>query len=251
MIALPASFLTRPIAHRGYHNTDDGRVENSPAAIRAAIKAGYGIEIDVQRSSDDIAMVFHDYDMARLTGQAGPIQLVPSDQLQHTPLVGGRDKVPTLDQVLQIVAGSVPLLIEIKDQDGAMGPDVGALEQAVARSLQQYKGDVAVMSFNPHAIAAFRQYDKTHAVGLVTDPFTQTDWPTIPASRRAELALMHDLDRLGCSFISHNRADLHSPAVARAQASGRNILCWTVRNREQETQARQIADNITFEGYAA
>lgn len=251
MIRLSDRFLERPITHRGLHDAAQGRIENSPSAIQAAIDAGYGIEIDVQRSADDVAMVFHDYSLQRLTGNIGVVQATQSAELGTTKLVGSTDTVPTLRMVLDMIDGQVPLLIEIKDQDGAMGRNVGVLERAVALDLKDYSGDVAVMSFNPHAIAAFRDHNQSVPVGLVTDPFAAVDWPTIPSDRRAELARIGDLDRLECSFISHNQADLPSDTVAQVKASGRNILCWTVRSQAMEAQARQVADNITFEGYLA
>ena len=127
---LPAAFLERPIAHRALHGP--GRPENSRAAIRAAVAAGYGIEIDVQPSADGVAMVFHDADLDRLTGTAGPIRGRTAADLARLPLHGGDEGIPTLAEVLALVAGRVPLLVEIKDQDGALGPGVGALEAATA-----------------------------------------------------------------------------------------------------------------------
>ena len=145
---LPPGFLDRPFAHRGLHG--GAAVENSLSAVRAAVAAGYGIEIDIQPSADGVPMVFHDYDMGRLTGRPGPLRGLSARQLGETPLTGGAgDTVPTLAQVLEAVAGAVPLLIEIKDQDGALGPGVGPLEDAVCGALAGYDGPVALMSFQP------------------------------------------------------------------------------------------------------
>src|SRR5690606_17300252 len=121
------------------HDRAAGRPENSPAAIAAAIDAGYAIEIDIQPSADGVPMVFHDYDLRRLTGQPGRIRGKTAAELARIPLLdAGGGGIPTLAEVLRLVAGRVPLLIEIKDQDGAMGPDVGPLENAVARDLAGY-----------------------------------------------------------------------------------------------------------------
>ena len=168
MNRLPASFLTRPIAHRGFHDVAAGVPENSIAAFEAAIEAGYGIELDVQRSLDDAAMVFHDYNLDRLTAEAGPIADRTTEALRAIPLIGGTGTVPTLIQVLDYVAGRVPLLIEIKDQDGGLGPDIGPLEYAVAEALRNYTGDAAVMSFNPHSIAKMADFLPDMPRGLVT-----------------------------------------------------------------------------------
>lgn len=251
MTNLPASFLRRPLAHRALHDTSKGRAENSPAAIQAAIDAGYGIEIDVQLSNDGFAMVFHDYHLDRLTGDKGAVAQRTARDLGQVVLTGGSDTIPTLASVLDQVAGQVPLVIEIKDQDGQMGPNVGALEGAVADTLKGYEGDVAVMSFNPNSIAAISHLLPGIPLGLVTDRYTPSDWPLLPADVCSHLRDIPDFDRVGASFISHNQAQLDDAAVARLKSKGVPILCWTVKSAEAEAQARKVADNITFEGYLA
>ena len=153
-MTLPASYFARPITHRALHDRKAGRVENSIASIQAAIAAGYGIEIDVQLTSDGHAMVFHDDLLDRLTGETGPVRNRTRAELEAIQLSGDDGTIPAFATVLGLVAGQVPLLIEIKDQDGAMGPNVGPLEEATCKALADYKGDVALMSFNPHAVAA-------------------------------------------------------------------------------------------------
>lgn len=250
-IALPAEFLARPIAHRAYHDRKAGRPENSPSAVRAAVAAGYGIEIDLQPSADGVPMVFHDYDLRRLTGVAGRVRGLSAAELGATRLLDGEDGIPTLAEVLEIVAGRVPLLIELKDQDGAMGPGVGPLEEATAAVLRGYAGPVAVMSFNPHAVAAFHAAAPEVAVGLTTSAYRAEDWPLLPAARRDALRGIADYGRVGASFISHEASDLAAPRVAELKAQGAAILCWTIRSAEAEAEARKVAQNVTFEGYPA
>ena len=250
-MALPAAFLHRPIAHRAYHNRAEGRPENSRAAVRAAVAAGYGIEIDLQPSADGVPMVFHDYDLRRLTGMSGRLRGLTAAALGATPLLGGTEGIPTLAEVLEIVAGKVPLLVEIKDQDGAMGADVGPLEAATAQVLAGYAGPVAVMSFNPHAVAAFHAALPQVPVGLTTSAYLAADWPLLPAVVREHLRAIPDYDRVGASFVSHEAADLAAPRLAALRAQGAAVLCWTIRSPEAEAEARKRAQNITFEGYAA
>lgn len=249
MKGLPNSFLTRPLAHRGLHDVKDGRAENSPAAIQAAIPVGYGIEIDVQLSLDGKAMVFHDYHLGRLTSETGAVAQISSDILIQIKLTNCVDNIPTLAQILTQVHGQVPLLIEIKDQDGAMGRNVGALERAVANDLKNYQGDVAVMSFNPNAIASFSSLSPKTPVGLVTDRFLPNDWPTLPAATCLHLHGIPDFDRVNASFISHNHSQLDDLAVLQLKTREIPLLCWTVTSKTQESLARKQADNITFEGY--
>ena len=244
---LPKGFLDRPFAHRGLH--DAARPENSAAAIKAAADAGYGIEMDLQISSDGRAMVFHDDTLDRMTARSGPVRSVTAKALSETPLLATSETIPTFARILGLVAGRVPLLVEIKDQDGALGPDVGRLEAAVAADLKGYDGPVAVMSFNPHSVAALREAAPETPRGLTTEAFAAKDWPDVPKARLAELAEIPDFDRVGAAFISHDARDLQAAPVTRLRARGVPVLCWTIRSPEAAEKALEIADAITFERY--
>lgn len=248
---LPAAFLGAPLAHRGFHDIAAGRPENSRASIQAAIDAGYGIEIDVQLSSDDQAMVFHDYHLGRLTTDQGAVRLRSAAELATVPLRHGNEGIPSLAEVLEIVRGQVALLVEIKDQDGQMGPNVGPLEAQVARHLAGYDGPVAVMSFNPHSIRAMAELAPELPRGLVTSAYEHDDWKTLKPATCDRLRGIPDFDEIGASFISHEAKDLAAPRVAELKRQGARILCWTIRSPQAEAEARKIAENITFEKYAA
>ncbi|MGQ0567045.1 MAG: glycerophosphodiester phosphodiesterase family protein [Gemmobacter sp.] len=246
---LPPAFLRAPLAHRGYHGP--GRPENSRAAFRAAIAAGYGIELDVQVSRDGQAMVFHDERLSRLTGAEGAVADRDAADLGRITLLGGDEGIPTLPEVLALVAGRVPLLIEIKDRHGTLASTDGVLEAAVVRALQGYAGPVAVMSFNPAAIAEIARIAPQLPRGLTTDPFDPADWSPLPPATCGRLRAIPDYDAVGASFLSHYAADLASARVGELRAQGAGLLCWTIRSPEAEAQARRLADNVTFEGYAA
>lgn len=248
MIALPPEFLSLPLSHRGLHDAAEGRPENSRAAFMAAIAAGYGIELDVQVSADGVAMVFHDYTLDRLTHETGAVRLHTAAGLREISLRHGNETIPDLPEILALVDGRVPVLIEIKDQDGEMGPDVGPLETAVAHALEHYGGPVAVMSFNPHAVERLQMLRGHTPRGLVTSAFTAEDWD-LPVAVRNRLRDIPDYQRLEASFISHEAEDLGRRRVAELKKDGADILCWTIRSPEAEKKARKVADNITFEGY--
>ena len=250
-MSLPNAFLDRPIAHRGLHDVKAGRAENSTKAFAAAIDANYGIELDVQLSSDGHAIVFHDYELSRLTAQSGPVSQHTAEQLTQIALSHDGDNIPTLAQVLTQVDGRVPLLIEIKDQDGAMGPNVGALEKATAHALANYDGPVAVMSFNPNSVAAMADLLPNTPRGIVTSAYSADDWPTIPKPVRAQLRDIPDFDRTDSTFISHEAADLDRARLNELKAAGATILCWTIKSAAQEAKARRVVHNITFEQYLA
>ncbi|MDA7428292.1 glycerophosphodiester phosphodiesterase family protein [Primorskyibacter aestuariivivens] len=246
---LPPAFLERPIAHRALHDLERGRPENALSSVRAAIENGYGIEIDLQRSRDGLAMVFHDYDLRRLTRARGPIALRDSAELRTLALTGSTEGIPTLTDLLTLVAGRVPLLIELKDQDGTLGPNVGALERATAEALSGYTGPVAVMSFNPHSVSLMGTLAPDIPRGLTTCDFPKDDWLLIPDATRRRLRDIPDFASTGASFISHHARNLHSDAVTRIKQDGHPVLCWTIRSPEEEAEALRVADNITFEGY--
>ena len=248
-MTLPNNFFSQAFAHRGLHNA--ATTENSMAAFNAGIDAGYGIELDIQPSLDGIPMVFHDYSLERLTRNSGPIAQKLASDLDDIKLSGSGGSIPTLATVLKMVAGRVPLLIEIKDQDGALGFNVGPLEKAVCAVLDGYKGDVALMSFNPHSVAACQTYAPEIPRGITTCPYPAKDWPTVPEPVRVAQAAIPDFDRVGACFISHQQDDLTSPHVTDLKLRGVPVFCWTIRSVEMETHARKIADNITFEGYRA
>lgn len=251
MTKLPLSFLTTPIAHRALHDAKNRRPENSMSAIAQAIAHGYGIELDLQLSKDGRAMVFHDHTLDRVTTDTGPINAHTSEALAKVTLKNSDDTIPTLAAVLKTVEGRVPILLEIKDQDGALGPNVGDLEKATAHDLKDYDGPIAVMSFNPNAVAAFAQHAPTCPVGLTTGGFAGSEWSAIAADRRAALDRIADFDQVGACFVSHDADDLGNPSLHELKDRGVPILCWTIRSQAEEDAARRVADNVTFEGYLA
>jgi glycerophosphoryl diester phosphodiesterase len=152
---------------------------------------------------------------------------------------------------LEQVDGAVPLLIELKDQHGAMGETDGTLERAALDVLKSYEGQFALMSFNPSMVAKVAELSPDTPRGIIGCAWRKIDEPHVPVDRRAELATIPGFEDMDADFLSHDHTDLDSPRVEQLKAQGVPILCWTIRSPEQERQARKIADNITFEGYVA
>ncbi|MEO8242414.1 MAG: glycerophosphodiester phosphodiesterase family protein [bacterium] len=249
--ALPAGFLTSPIAHRGYHDAASRRPENSVSAFQAAVEAGYGIELDVQLTRDGQAMVFHDDTLDRMTGRPGAVRDYTAAELGQIRLLDSDDLIPTLAQVLGLVAGRTPLLIELKDLLDTMAPTSGRLEQASVTALSGYEGPAALMSFNPHCIATVNRLAPQIPRGLTTEYYDHGLSAPIPPAICDRLREIPDYDPTGCTFISHRHTDLDQPRVAALKAQGAAILCWTIKSPQDEAKARKIAHNITFEGYPA
>ena len=138
-------------AHRGLHGKDVP--ENSLLAFSLACQHGYGIELDVQLSSDGEVMVFHDYTLLRMTGRKGKLSDTAAKELQALSLGGTDQTIPTFSEVLSLVDGKVPLLVELKGESLNT-----SLCQKVAEQLLKYNGDYCIESFNPLLIAKMRKY---------------------------------------------------------------------------------------------
>ncbi len=251
VVRLPRSLVTLPVTHRGYHDRAANRPELSMAAFQAAIEAGYGIELDVQLTADAQVAVFHDDDLDRVTDATGPVIARTAAQLARIRLLGTPETIPTLREVVDLIAGRVPLLIEIKDLRDTRSLTSGLLEHAVADSLKGYPGPVAVMSFNPYIVLNMARLAPHLPRGLTTEYYDHAVCAPIPPATCDRLREIPDYDATGASFISHRHTDLGQARVADLKARGADILCWTIHSPAEEAAARKVADNITFEGYAA
>jgi glycerophosphoryl diester phosphodiesterase len=228
-------------AHRGLHGAGaagSGLIENSPAAFEAAIERGLGIECDVQRSGDGQAMVFHDWELDRLTGETGPVMYRTARQLAVIPLTSSADTIPTLRQLLDLVAGRVPLLIELKSK---RDNQVSALCRAVRRALEGYRGEHAVMSFDPRVGRWFAKHSPQTVRGLVV---TEEDARSFSGNLRRHLALWHARP----DFLAYDVRDFPSKFAAVQRARGIPVTTWTVRSAELRATAAEHADAPIAEG---
>ncbi len=225
-----SDLFAKPFAHRGLHGA--GITENSRAAFRAAIAAGHGVELDVQASGDGEAIVFHDYELARLTDGQGKLAEMDAATLGAIPLKGEREGLPTLAEILALIDGRASLLIEVKSP----GRRVAALSGAVARALEYYIGPVAVMSFNPGVPRWFARHRPDVLRGLVV---TEEGKP-----QRARLKRRFSLWWSKADFLAYDIRDLPSRFAA---ASGLMVGTWTVRTEAQRATAARYADQIIYE----
>jgi glycerophosphoryl diester phosphodiesterase len=225
-------------AHRGLHQS--GVPENSLTAFRDAIAAGMGIECDVQRSSDGQAVVFHDFELDRLTGETGPVIQRSADELTQLELTGSGDRIPTLKRMLDEVAGRVPVLIEIKAK-GTSFKHSGALCQAVRRVLEGYSGPHAIMSFDPRVVRWFAERSPLTVRGLVV---TEENSKTLLGMIRRRLSLWAAKP----DFLAYDIRDLPSRFAAGQRSRGLPVLTWTVRSAEHRDRAGLHADAPIAEG---
>ncbi|MEM9591290.1 MAG: glycerophosphodiester phosphodiesterase family protein [Pseudomonadota bacterium] len=241
-------WLKRPIAHRGLHDATRGIAENSKSAVKAAMRQGTAVEVDLQRAADDMPVVFHDATLDRTTNESGPLAALDVDTLRSIPLKEGGDPILSLPDLLDLVGDTVPLLLEVKSSFRGNG----AFEANIAKLLASYKGPVAVMSFDPQCISAFREHAPALPRGLVSGRFTD-DVSKKSFSARQRFAMRHLLTSLFArpQFVAYDVRAL--PAVAPLIAKfvvGLPLLAWTVRDEADLEKAHRYADAPIFEGIA-
>jgi glycerophosphoryl diester phosphodiesterase len=236
----------RPVAHRGLHDAARGVIENTASAFAAAVAAGYAIETDVQISADGEAMVHHDALLGRLTDGQGRLDQINAADLARVPFKATADRMLTLGDLCAIVAGRVPVLVEIKSRfDG----DHRLLERLIA-VLRTYAGPVVAMSFDPDQVEALRALAPGLPRGMVAERrYDHPEWSALPQARKRQMRSLSHALRTRPHFLAYAVADLPAlpPLIAR-HVFGLPLLTWTVRTPEDRRRARW-ADQIIFEGF--
>lgn len=228
-----------PIAHRGYH--DKTAPENSLAAFEKAIEKGYGIELDVQLLADETVAVFHDDSLARMTGNDGYLKYLNKGDLKALTLKGTKETIPTLEEVLALVDGKVPLLIEIKNKY-----KVGKLEQKVIDMLKNYSGEYAVQSFNPFSVSYFKKHAPQILRGQLAGSLKNEK--SISALKKFLLKRMRFNKKVSePNFIAYEAAALPNRFVKKYK--NLPLLAWAIKSKEEYLKIIKHCDNIIFEGF--
>lgn len=229
--------LQTPIAHRGLHG--EGVPENSLAAFRAAVERGFPIETDVRFSEDGRLVVFHDDDLSRMTGDERDVSECSVSELKRLRLAGTGEQIPTLQELLKLVGGKVPLLIEIKNMKGVSADKIAG---ALAEATEHYGGKFAVQSFQPFYVKAFKKLRRDVPCGVLGT-----------AEKGAAKGFRAYVIRTMCfnftvkpDFISYRMEDFTRKRVLKFKGKK---LVWLVKSAAEERRMRKLADNIIFEGY--
>lgn len=229
-------------AHRGLHSNDGEIPENSMPAFRRAMNRGYGIEMDVQLSKDGVPVVFHDFTLERMCGVEGKVCEYTYEELQQFFLAGGSEKIPRFADVLEMINGKVPLIIELKVEwmDITVCPTVDEL-------LRKYKGVYCLESFNPLVLSWFRRYHNEVYRGQLAEAFMQT------GNKSGLYWCLQNLLFNGMTrpdFIAYNHE--HQRNISRKLCRGlfRNTaVAWTIRNQAELDNAKKHFDIYIFEGF--
>lgn len=243
----PDWLTARPVAHRGLHDRARGIVENMPAAAQAAIAGNFAIECDIQLTSDGEAMVHHDDELGRLTEGSGALLGKTAAELKGVAFRDTPERMMTLGDLCSLVAGRVPLVIEVKSHfDGDR-----RLVSRMAEVLASYPGPAVGMSFDPDHVVGLRELIPARPRGIVADRhYTAGDWPQASSAQRRGMTHMRHFFRTQPDFVAYWIDEL--PAVAPWIARnifGCPLLTWTVRTSDQRQRAARHADQMIFEGF--
>jgi glycerophosphoryl diester phosphodiesterase len=216
-------------AHRGLHGP--GVPENSMASFRAALGLGAGIECDVRLSGDGEVMIFHDHDLRRLCASGLAVESTRADVLVSQRLFDSSEHIPRLRELLDLVAGRVPILIELKCRGG----NAARLSEAVADRLASYAGPFGVMSFEPAVGRWLARHRPDLRRGLVISERASAfdRWRSIRAAAPHFLAVHRAALGRRCTSEQRSRCWLYS---------------WTIRTLAERKTAAIHADALIWEG---
>jgi glycerophosphoryl diester phosphodiesterase len=243
----PDWLTARPVAHRGLHDAARGIIENMPAAAQAAVDGNFSIECDIQLTSDGEAMVHHDDVLGRLTEGSGALRGKTAAELKAVKFHNTPERMMTLGDLCALVAGRVPLVIEVKshfDRDRT-------LVKRMAEVLASYSGPAVGMSFDPDQVLALREIMPNLARGIVAErEYTATDWPEASPEQRRGMTHLRHAFRTRPHFVAYwvNELPAAAPWIAR-NIFGLPLLSWTVRTPEQRERAARYADQMIFESF--
>lgn len=238
------NWLCRPIAHRAFHNAEKGIIENSRTAVLEAMQRNYAIEVDLQASKENQPIVFHDWKLDRLTTSTGQVSEYDLKTLCTIPHKLSPDTIMSLQDLLELVEGKVPLIIEIKANPGAdnleeFGRNIGLI-------LKNYNGPVAVMSFVPDVVRYCIQETPHLPRGITWSP---KEISLIRSVFHLTLGLFSK-QKIKPQFIAYDiRAVPGIISFFIRNIIGLKLLVWTVRTTKQRKLAEKYADAMIFEGF--
>jgi len=229
-------------AHRGLHS--DCVPENSLAAFELAAKSGYGIELDVQLSRDGEVMVFHDYKLLRMTGREENLSMLDTAELDVLRLNGSDEKIPRLSEVLDIVNGRVPILIELK------GESVNSeLCPKLADVLKDYNGPYCFESFNPILLGKMAKLMPHIWRGLLYSNLCRNDKRYTPVDIAVSTMALNIIAKP--NFIAYDQKYRDNFALKLVSVYRAASFSWTHKSIEEYRVAKEKGEYSIFEGFCA
>ena len=235
----------RPIAHRGLHNEKRGLVENCESSFAAALDHGFSIETDIQLTKDGEAVVFHDDQVSRVLHGQGKVKDLTLAELKAMTYKQGKDRIQTLNELLEQVDGQTTLVIEIK----SLWDDDFSLTDRAVKVLSQYDGPFALMSFDPDLIARVAAIAFPMVRGITADRVIDPYYQPLPVAKRIAMREMWHVPQSRPHFVSFDFHQLPFAPITEIKAAGHPIITWTIENEADAEQARRYSDQITFENF--
>lgn len=231
--------VKEPLSHRGMFN--EKFPENTLGSIQNAIDHHNGFEFDVQMTTDGTLVIFHDYDMERLTGVKGDIRKKSYDEIKNLKIKGTEYKIPTLQEVLDLVNDQVPILVEVKHHK-----HIGLMETKIRDALRNYKGRYAIESFNPFIVRWFYKNAPEMVRGQLSCPFKNDKLCFITKKVLHALVFMKYNHS---QFLAYDVNDLikNKKRVLKYKKH-MPVITWTVRKENQLIENKDLFDNYIFEG---
>lgn len=228
------------IAHRGFHSLDKSIPENSLLAFKKAMDYGYAIELDINLLKDGNIVVFHDPDLKRMCKKDILLSESNYEDIHNYYLLSTNEKIPLLSDVLQLIDGKVPLMIELKPR----GDIIGLCEQFI-KTMESYQGEFAIQSFNPKVLKWFKKNHPEIIRGQIAEYFT--DEQTLSKSTKHLLKTMFFNSFTKPDFINYGLKDLPNKIVNRFYKKGFIVIGYTARNMLEFQMVRNHYDNAVFE----
>src|ERR1022692_5320212 len=241
-----AWLTARPFAHRGLHDAAAGVIENTAPAFSAAIAGGYGMETDLQISTDGEAMVHHDDALGRLTEGSGRLCDMAAAEIKRVRFKTSAARILTLGELCDLVGGRATLVLELKIHfDGDR-----RLVQRAADGLANYRGPEAVIAFDPAMIEVVRWIAPHLTRGIIAERhYAHHEWDRFPPAEKRAMAFLLHANRTRPHFIAYGVKDLPAMAPLIARLFFRlPLLTWTVRSDDDRSRAERWADQMIFEG---
>lgn len=238
-----AEFTKWLYAHRGLHDNTGDAPENSMKAFRKAIDAGFGIELDIQLSKDKVPVVFHDYTLKRVCGAEGKVCDFTYEELQQFVLCGSDERIPKFEEVLRLVDGRVPLIVEFKIEwkDLSLCPIADEL-------LRNYKGLYCMESFNPLCVLWYRRNSKDVLRGQLADAFLKGDEYSGALYFALQNLLLNFLTKPDFIAYNHKYPNMISRRICRSIYRN-TAVAWTVKSAGELEKASQNFDIFIFDSF--
>lgn len=228
----------RQVAHRGLHDRELGIPENSLPAFARAVEQGKAIELDLHATADNRLVVLHDFQLKRMTGVPGIVEEWTLEDLRKLRLQGTDAHIPTLDEVLELVNGKVPLLLEIKSE--RLG-EVGRLEPVLMKRLASYQGEFILEAFNPDVLVWLHR----HAPQYIRGQLGNLDDENRQFKFYSRHLMFNPLSRP--DFIAFDIQKIDYKLRLACKKHGLPLLGWTIRTEAELKKADRLCDGVIYE----